>query len=198
MKIISTFITLLLLSAPCSALIDDYIFKQLTVNDGLSQSTVFATIQDSRGYMWFGTINGLNRYDGYEFEIFRNKPGDSSSISSDNIRSLLVTKDGTLWIGTDNGNINRYNRKTNSFTAFPVRQTENQSNVVGTLIEHSSGSIWAGTNYGLFSFDPLTNQLVEHVYTDLNDENALQVNTLLEDEKGNLAVVDLHIPLIKD
>ncbi|MBT8385909.1 MAG: hypothetical protein KJO12_00730, partial [Ignavibacteria bacterium] len=79
MKIISKFIILLLLSAPGSAFTDDYIFKQLTVVDGLSQSTVFATIQDSRGYMWFGTINGLNRYDGYEFRVYVNNPADSTS-----------------------------------------------------------------------------------------------------------------------
>jgi len=61
-----------------NSIAQDYIFKQLTVDDGLSQSTVFATIQDSRGYMWFGTIDGLNRYDGYTFKIYTNDPFDST------------------------------------------------------------------------------------------------------------------------
>jgi len=66
----------------------DYIFKQLTVDDGLSQNTVFATIQDSRGYMWFGTIDGLNRYDGYTFKVYTNDPFDSTTIS-DNVITCI-------------------------------------------------------------------------------------------------------------
>ena len=116
MKIISTFITLLLLSAPCSALTDDYIFKQLTINDGLSQSTVFATLQDSRGYMWFGTINGLNRYDGYEFKVYVNNPADSTSISDNFISALFEDDEDYIWVGTTNGYLNKFNRKTNFYT----------------------------------------------------------------------------------
>ena len=67
---------------------DDYIYKQLTDADGLSQSTIFATIQDRLGYLWFGTIDGLNRYDGYEFKVYSNETTDSTSIS-DNLISAL-------------------------------------------------------------------------------------------------------------
>jgi ligand-binding sensor domain-containing protein len=69
----------------------EYIFQQLTVDDGLSQSTVFATLQDSRGYMWFGTIDGLNKYDGYDFTIYSNDPNDYTTISDNVITCILKT-----------------------------------------------------------------------------------------------------------
>jgi ligand-binding sensor domain-containing protein len=88
---------------------DEYIFRQLTIDDGLSQSTVFATLQDSRGYMWFGTIDGLNRYDGYNFMVFTNDPSDSTTISDNVITSIFEDSRKQLWIGTVNGYINKFN-----------------------------------------------------------------------------------------
>ncbi|MBK7499615.1 MAG: hypothetical protein IPI19_11040 [Ignavibacteriales bacterium] len=97
-------------------LAQDYVVKQIKIEDGLSQSTIFASLQDSKGYMWFATRSGLNRYDGYKFLVYFNDPKDSTSLSDDGTNSLFESKDGSLWIGTIYGNINRFNRKTETFT----------------------------------------------------------------------------------
>ena len=88
--------------------VQDYIFRQIKVEDGLSQSTVLASLQDSRGFMWFGTIDGLNRYDGYNFTVYVNDPSDSTSISDNLIKCLFEDSKKQLWIGTANGYINKF------------------------------------------------------------------------------------------
>ena len=75
-------------------------FERLSVEHGLSQSTVNGILQDREGYMWFGTLNGLNKYDGYRFVDFRHNPNDPNSISSDQIYALYEDNKGNLWVGT--------------------------------------------------------------------------------------------------
>lgn len=93
----------------------EYIIKQFRIEDGLSQSTIFSSLQDSEGYMWFATRSGLNRYDGYKFNLYFNDPKDSTSLSDDGTNSLYEDKNGNLWIGTIYGNINRFDRRTETF-----------------------------------------------------------------------------------
>ena len=96
---------------------NDLIFEHLTIEDGLSQSSVKTIIQDSKGFMWFGTNDGLNRYDGYRFKVFRNDIYDSLSISNNEINSISEDSDGYLWIATANG-LNRYDRFTETFKHY--------------------------------------------------------------------------------
>ena len=210
MKIISTFIALLLLSAPCSALIDDYIFKQLTVNDGLSQSTVFATLQDSRGYMWFGTINGLNRYDGYEFKVYVNNPADSTSISDNFISALFEDDENYIWVGTTNGYLNKFNRKTETFIrynvndyldlvdepeteyyGYPLAFSRNQVNTITSIKQDADGYLWIGTwGNGLIRFDKKGEDGI-HYYYKSDDPFTLSHNRVMDicvDKKNNLWV----------
>ncbi len=116
----SNFSVLIIFTVIClisiKTLAQDYVVKQIKIEDGLSQSTIFASLQDSKGYMWFATRSGLNRYDGYKFLVYFNDPKDSTSLSDDGTNSLFESKDGSLWIGTIYGNINRFNRKTETFT----------------------------------------------------------------------------------
>ena len=88
MKLLKIILSVVFCLASLHSQTEEYIFKQLTDADGLSQSTIFTTIQDKDGYLWFGTLDGLNRYDGYEFRIFENDPSDSTSIS-DNFISVI-------------------------------------------------------------------------------------------------------------
>ena len=81
----------------------DIKFEQLSVEHGLSQSRVFSILQDHQGFMWFGTRNGLNKYDGYKFAIYKNDPNDSLSLSHNGISALYENHSGELWIGTDRG-----------------------------------------------------------------------------------------------
>ncbi len=84
-------------------------FMKLSVEQGLSQSTVFSILEDSRGFMWFGTrTGGLNRYNGYEFTAFKNNPQNKNSLSSNEVISLYEDFSGTLWVGTRNGGLNRF------------------------------------------------------------------------------------------
>jgi ligand-binding sensor domain-containing protein len=75
-------------------------FERLTTSDGLSYNKVQCILQDRQGYLWFGTVYGLNRYDGYTFKVFQPTPGDSTSIAYNNIVSLFQDRDGLIWIGT--------------------------------------------------------------------------------------------------
>ena len=117
-RLLTTLILIFILSSIAYA--DDYTFKQLTESDGLSQSTVFAMMQDTQGYLWFGTIEGLNRYDGYNFRIYVNSPDDSTSISDDLISTIFEDSENNIWVGTRNGNFNKFDRETESFKRFNV------------------------------------------------------------------------------
>ena len=81
----------------------DIKFEHISVEDGLSHGTVFCIIQDSQGFMWFGTADGLNKYDGYKLTVYRHDPADSSTLSSNRIRDIYEDHSGTLWIATAGG-----------------------------------------------------------------------------------------------
>ena len=94
---------------------DELIFDHLTVDDGLSQSSVTCIFQDSKGFMWFGTQDGLNRYDGYNFKIFKNNPSDSMSLTNNFIFSIFEDQSEILYIETQGGTLHRYYPGTESF-----------------------------------------------------------------------------------
>lgn len=81
----------------------------------LSQSSVWCSMQDSSGFLWFGTADGLNRYDGYTFKVFRHNAYDSTSLSNNTVWSLLEDRSGRIWIGTLGG-VDWYDRRTGTFT----------------------------------------------------------------------------------
>src|SRR3970282_2911139 len=97
---------------------DDYQFRHFTIKEGLSQSAVLCIMQDRRGFMWFGTGNGLNRFDGYNFISYVNDPYDSTTISDNEITSVFEDAQGYLWIGTVKGVLNKLNRRSETFEYF--------------------------------------------------------------------------------
>ena len=112
-------------------------FGYMSISDGLSQMSVSAIVQDSDGYMWFGTRDGLNRYDGREFKIYRNDIEDTLSLSDNYIKILVADNNGDLWIGTANG-LNHYDSSTERFARFfvnPGHRTGNTNEI------NSSGNI---------------------------------------------------------
>ena len=123
-------------------------FKHLTINDGLSQNAVFAILQDSKGFMWFGTKDGLNRYDGYSFTVYQHNSFDSTSISDNYISSLFEDSRGTIWVGTLSGGLNCFQRETETFKRISYKSSasENPGNSeILSITEDSVGNIWAGT-----------------------------------------------------
>jgi ligand-binding sensor domain-containing protein len=104
---------------------DPYLkFDHLTKKEGLSNNYVLDIYQDKYGFIWIGTLDGLNRYDAYDFEIFRHDPADSLSISGNLITSITEDIYGNLWIGTKNG-LNKYDYKKNGYQSALCRQKRN-------------------------------------------------------------------------
>ena len=99
---------------------DDIHFHHLTVADGLSQNTISAILHDSRGFMWFGTQDGLNRYDGYEFRVFRHDRDDSNSLSANWIWSVDEDSSGHIWASTFGGGLSRFDRFSEKFITFKI------------------------------------------------------------------------------
>ncbi|MFQ5583372.1 MAG: two-component regulator propeller domain-containing protein, partial [Calditrichia bacterium] len=131
-------------------------FSHITADDGLSQSYVVCALQDSRGFMWFGTQDGLNRYDGYNFKLYRKNPADSNSLSENWIWSIYEDSDGFLWIGTFGGGACRFDRTTQTFTRYQHDSGDSttiSANTIWTFCEFPEGVFWIGANNGLNRFD---------------------------------------------
>jgi ligand-binding sensor domain-containing protein len=96
----------------------DINFTSLSTKDGLSSNTVNTIIKDHTGIMWFGTEDGLNKFDGTKFTVYRHIPGDTASLLANEILSLHEDKAGNLWIGTGGGSLSLYDRKKDAFINF--------------------------------------------------------------------------------
>ncbi len=165
------------------------VFQNLSVLDGLPDYHVKSIIQDSSGFIWFGTQNGLARYDGYEFKIFKNEPGNPESLSDNGIWVLCEGRSGCLWIGTQNGDLDRYDFRKNIFEHRNICGSKAEGNYISCLHEDEKGNIWIGTyNKGLYRFNP-SGKSVEHWLHSDNDGNSLSndfVNAIVSDDEGNL------------
>ena len=127
-------------------------FDRYTLDEGLSQSAVNAIAQDQHGYIWFGTQDGLNRFDGFEFEQFGDQETSPSSLSNSWIWALHVDSKGSLWIGTDGGGLNRWDPGTESFESFQLdssNPTTISNDTVRAIFEDKDGRLWVGTDGGL-------------------------------------------------
>ncbi|MCB1320451.1 MAG: response regulator, partial [Leptospiraceae bacterium] len=182
---------LVLLSLSGYAQYQNFRFTHLTTDHGLSQSNITSILQDHKGFMWFGTFNGLNRYDGYEFEIFNYNHNDTASISHNYISSLLEDRNGDLWVGTGDG-LNRFDDKTNRFVCYKNRPGDPGSiadNQIETILEDSRGRLWIGTrDSGLDRFDPASQSFRHHLHhkDDPQSLSSNRIEKLFEDSAGNL------------
>ncbi len=131
-----------------------YYFKHYQVENGLSNNSVSSSLQDKNGFLWFGTINGLNRFDGYSFKVFQHNPEDSTSIGSNFIRCLSEDKNGCLWIGTNKG-IYLYHSHTEKFSLFSKATLGD----VTDIKEDETGRVWLISNLNLLSYDQQTGKV---------------------------------------
>ena len=121
-------------------------FKNITSEDGLSQGTVETIIQDDQGYIWLGTNDGLCRYNGYEFKIY--KHDEEKSLSHYNIGDILITKSGDVLVGTSDG-LNIYNEKKDEFYRIFNKDSDLSSQFIRSLAEDENQNIWVATNNGI-------------------------------------------------
>ncbi|MBT3252668.1 MAG: hypothetical protein HN995_02015 [Candidatus Marinimicrobia bacterium] len=173
-------------------------FETIDINLGLSQNSVMTVTADRNGFMWFGTEDGLNRYDGINFKQFRQDPMDSTSINSNSIYSSLLDSQGNLWIGTYVSGLNKYIDETESFVHYPHNPSDSLSLGKGSiwgLIEDQNGYIWIGTSGGgLSRLDPKTGISVPVESLITNDETLADpvVYGLLEDHAHQLWISTLN------
>ena len=135
-------------------------FDNISLEDGLSQSVVTSIEQDSKGFLWFATQSGLNRYNGKSFSLFKHNPDDTASISNNYVTTLHNVKDkAVMWVGTSSG-LNKFNLEQESFQRFfhdPDDQQSLSNNWITSFYEGPNGFLWIGTQKGLNRYNPRTN-----------------------------------------
>jgi signal transduction histidine kinase/ligand-binding sensor domain-containing protein len=177
-------------------------FDRITGEDGLSQNVVLAIAQDSRGFMWFGTEDGLNKYDGYAFTVYKHDPDDPTTLSDDYVSVIYEDREGVLWIGTRNG-LNRLDNSTGVFARYEHDPKDAQSiggAWVVSLYEDRAGALWVGTDDGgLDRFDCQSGTFA-HYRHDPDDPTSLSddgVGAIYEDREGALWVgTDVGLDLL--
>ncbi len=170
----------------CSSLFGQYTFEQISKAQGLPHNSVEAIIQDKDGLMWFGTRDGLCRYDGYAVKVFRNT-SESSSISGNRIMAIAEDNSGFLWIGTYQNGLNRFDKKKNSFTKFG--SSEGIGNQVYRIKVLSDGAVYVGSNEGLAIFYPDSDSI--RIFTPDNSPgsiNSYAVSDILETRSGHIYI----------
>lgn len=127
------------------------LFEHISIEQGLSQSIVEGISQDRTGFMWFITEDGLNRYDGYSFRVFKHDPNDPGSLAYNELKAICVDRLGTIWVGTFYRGLSRFDREKEQFTHFthdPNNPRSLSSDIVRAILEDHSGELWVGTTGG--------------------------------------------------
>lgn len=163
-------------------------FSHLTTNDGLSQGYVTAILQDRRGFMWFATRDGLNRFDGNSFVVYKNNPDDPTSLSSNFIQALMEDAHGDLWIATSAG-VSRFDPTIERFSRY-LHDPANPKSIGGAYItsiaRDNRGHIWFGTEAnGLDKFDPTTG-IFSHYRNDSAGQFVGRITQVIADKHGEI------------
>ncbi|MCP5103631.1 MAG: response regulator [bacterium] len=187
----------LCLSWPASAQKNNLVFDHLTIKDGLSQTSVYCILQDSRGFMWFGTQDGLNKYDGYSFEVYRHDPENPNSVTQNFITVLTEDRGGNIWIGTRGNGFSRFSPDAGTFKHYiynppgPDRLSAVSIRSVTGICEARSGMLWiASSDSGLTRFDPVTETFTTYRH-DKKEPAGLgsdSITAVIEDHEGTIWV----------
>ena len=167
-------------------------FDNISIEQGLSQSSVKVIFQDRRGFLWFGTEDGLNRYDGYNFKIYKPDPDAINSLSDRWITSIVEDQDGYLWIATRLG-LNRFDPRTEEFVRYLHEETNPSSlidNHINVLYLDKNDNLWIGTTSGLDLFDRAQSSFKHYVYSPSKQEgiSGKNITALYEDSRGRFWV----------
>ena len=141
-------------------------FTNYTIDDGLSLSSIYCILEDSKGFMWFGTEDGLNRFDGSTFEIFRPNANKPNYISNKWIDNIFEDNLGYLWVFTQGG-LNKYNQKTKKFQVYKYNESNKKSissDLTTCIFQDSENNIWIGTQNGVNLYNKKTNEFKRYFY----------------------------------
>lgn len=154
--------------------------KRFTMDDGLSSNGINNIIQDHMGFIWFGTGNGLNRYDGTTIKTYNYSPGNNGGLSSNAVFALFEDSRNRMWVGLDNG-LDIYDPQTDSFYRFPIDLPDTKAGrQVNVIFEDSNGDIWLGCTYGVYRYDASSEELGLE-YSDITG-----VTGIMQDRKGDI------------
>lgn len=164
-------------------------FINLKIDDGLSHSDVNCIFQDHEGFIWIGTTNGLNRYDGIGVTVYKNNNNDSTTLNGNHILSIFEDSNKNLWIGTNYG-LCRYNRDLNNFERiyYPIDNNRNYmfNNPVNTIFEENSNCFWLGTSTRIFKFYPKEKKITSSFTELFLNDYSIQCTKIDRDKKGNI------------
>jgi ligand-binding sensor domain-containing protein/signal transduction histidine kinase len=167
-------------------------FEHINADLGLSQSNVRCIFQDSRGFMWFGTRDGLNKYDGYKFTVYKYDAANSTSLSHNTIQDIAEDADGSLWVATWGGGLNRFNWKKEKFTRY-IYNSQDSSGIsndrINKLLRDSEGNLWIATESGgLNLYDKKTNTFIYYRHDEVEPGSIAdnRVKDIVEDSDHNL------------
>ncbi|MEJ2615855.1 MAG: two-component regulator propeller domain-containing protein, partial [Ignavibacteriaceae bacterium] len=166
-------------------------FNRLNTTDGLSNCTVYDLIQDHLGFLWFATDDGLNRFDGYSFEIFRHDPENRNSITDNSVWAILEDSKYKIWAGTKRGELNRYDPVTAEFTSWKIKSDQTEENSINFIYEDRNNFIWIGTyKSGLYKLDQSTGKIEnwEYIPGNYKSLSSNYVTSISEDNSGNIWV----------
>ncbi len=168
-------------------------FERISLEEGLSQSAILSMVQDAQGFMWFGTEGGLNRYDGYQFTVYRHDADDPTTVGDDYISALYADRDGVLWIGTRNG-LDRFDPDSGTFVHLKSDPKDDKSlggKWITSIREDQDGALWVGTDDGGISrLDRVSNTFTRYQH-DPNRAGSLASNSvrlIYSDSRGDLWV----------
>ncbi|OQY27891.1 MAG: hypothetical protein B6244_09070 [Candidatus Cloacimonetes bacterium 4572_55] len=167
-------------------------FEKIGVQDGLSQSSVSHIYQDQLGFMWFGSEDGLNRYDGHDFKVFRNSPIDSTTLSENRIIGIWEDESSRLWVVTQNRTLHKFDRRYERFTRYtlPTNSIKNLSSMSENLHFGTDGNglLWILEEGMLIAFDPVSEKslLIKYDPDDPNQINSPQIKAICISRKGHV------------
>jgi len=159
---------------------DNINFTNISSKDGLSQNTIYKIFQDSRGFFWFGTEDGLNKYDGYKFKLFSDSFTDETNIINKEIRFIDEDSKGVFWFGSKKG-LSRFDRKTNEVSAYLLNSKANilKGDQIDVFLIDNEDRIWIGTNSGVFL---MKNNILEEIT--INTKSIPKTKQIIQDKNG--------------
>lgn len=167
----------------CYAQNQSLLFKRIDSGDGLSKNTISSIIQDTDNFIWIGTSNGLNRFDGVDFKVFKHNPSDSFSIPSNEIQCVFQSQSGDIWIGTQNGGAFKYLPSKDKFKEFSFFSSQkSKTGDINAIVQHKNGDIWMASDDAVIQYS-------KNIFSIYKLNNLNKIRTLVEKSTTELWIV---------